>query len=316
MKPVLLITSANMARLVDGALDDTFETVRLWEAGDANALLTARGADVLAMLTVGKEPVDAAFLDRLPGLLVIAVPGAGYEGIDVAAAQARGIRVANAGAAHSGDVADHAVALALAAIQRLPEQEAWLRADRWRAEGLPPRRRGVSAERFGILGLGHIGIEIARRLAPFGGEIAWWGPNPKQAPWPRRDGLLDLASWCTTLIVAARGDAERAIDRAAIDAVGADGLIVNISRGQVIDEDALIAALRDGRLGYAALDVFAEEPTPPARWTGVPNVILTPHSAGFTDQAMARLRDAAIRNLRAAIDGGALVNEVTAGVAR
>ncbi|WP_174274212.1 NAD(P)-dependent oxidoreductase [Sphingomonas bacterium] len=310
-KPALLLWTPNMGAMVGSALEERFDLIRLWEAEDADAAIDARAADIVATLTI-KEPIGAALLDRLPNLRVIAVPGAGYEGVDVAAARARGIVVANAGDTHSGDVADQAVALALASLQRLFEMDAWTRADRWRREGLPPRRRSLASERFGIVGLGYIGAAIATRLAPFGGDVAWWAPRDKEAPWPRLPSLLALAQWCTTLIVAARGDATGLIDADVIAAVGSDGLIVNIARGAVIDEDALIAALKEGRLGRAALDVFAEEPTPPARWEGVPNVILAPHVGGLTNEAMARLRDAAIHNLLTALDGGPVVNEIFA----
>lgn len=310
-RPALLLWTENMGKLLGDTLDDRFDIIRMWHEPDPQGAIDGRGRHVVATLTV-RETFDAALLDRLPGLRVIAVPGAGYEGIDVAAARARGITVANAGDTHSGDVADHAVALALAAIQRLPEMETWLREGRWRDDGLPARRRAVSAERFGIVGLGHIGTAIAERLVPFGGEIAWWGPRDKPARWPRRDSLLDLARWCTTLIVAARGDAIGLVTADVIEAVGSDGLIVNIARGRVIDEDAMIAALKDGRLGHAALDVFADEPATPERWRDVPNTLVTPHIGGFTDEAMARLRDAAVRNLSAALDGGPVVNEIMA----
>ena len=232
--------------------------------------------------------------------------------VDVAAAGARGITVANAGDAHSGDVADHAVAMTLASIHRLPEMAAWVRDGRWEKDGQPERRHGLSAQRFGIVGLGNIGTAIAVRLTPFGGAIAWWSPHEKAAPWPRRDSLIDLAQWCTVLIVAARGDAAGLIDAKTIDAVGPAGLIVNISRGATIDEAAMIEALQDGRLGRAALDVFAEEPTPHERWRDVPNVILSPHVAGLSHEATARLREAAIRNLESVLDGGPVVNEITA----
>ena len=311
IKPALLLWTPNMAALLAGALDDRFDIIRLWEHSDPDGLLAERGKDVIATLTV-REPLDATMLDKLPNLKLITVPGAGYEGVDVAEARRRGITLANAGDTHSGDVADHAVALAMASIQRIAELDAWMRADRWRREGLPPRRRGMSGERFGIVGLGYIGRAIAERLVPFGGEIAWWGPRMKSVPWPRRESLLDLAQWCTTLIVAARGDAAGLVTKEVIEAVGPDGLLVNISRGRTIDEDAMIAALKDGRLGRAALDVFVEEPARPERWAGVPNTIVTPHAGGFTVEAMARLRDAAIRNLSTALDGGPVVNEITA----
>lgn len=307
-KPALLFNAGFGERLLNGALADRFEFIRLAQAQDPQALLAARGGEVVAMLTT---QCDAQLLDRLANLRLIVAPGAGYEGIDVAAARARGVKVANAGDTHSGDVADHALALAIAAIHRIPEGQAAVRDGGWLAGGALPTRHAMSAQRFGIVGLGNIGVAIARRLAPFGGQIAWWSRGRKDAPWPRRESLIDLAQWCTVLFVATRGDAAGLIDARTIAAVGPEGLIVNISRGSVVDEDALIAALKDGRLGYAALDVFVKEPTSPQRWRDAPNVILTPHIGGVAHESIARLRTAAIRNLTSVLDGGPLVNEIT-----
>lgn len=199
----------------------------------------------------------------------------------------------------------------LASIHRLPELHDWVLTGSWSGKGYPRFRTAMSGHRFGIVGLGNIGAAIAHRLDPFGGEIAWWGPREKDAPWSRRDSMHDLARWCSVLVVAARGDAVRQVDVDVIAAIGAKGLKVNISRGAVIDEEALISALKDGRLGAAALDVFEDEPTPPGR-KGVPNVLLSPHIAGASVESVGRLRDAAIRNLSTALDGGPVVNEVTA----
>jgi hydroxypyruvate reductase len=306
-KPGLLLFTSNMDRMC-APVAERFDVLRLWSEGDA--AIRERGADVVAILTSGQDRIDAALLDRLPKLRLIVAVGAGYERVDIAAAKRRGVTVENAGDTHSGDVADHAVALTLAVIQQVLPGDTWVRSGTWEIKGYPPVRRALSAERFGILGLGRIGRAIANRLAPFGAEIGWWGPTDRPAGWPRHESALALAAWCTTLIVAVRGDAIALVDRQVIDAVGSDGYIINIARGQVIDEDALIAALRDGRLGGAGLDVFREEPAPPGRWANVPNVVLSPHVAGVTTVAMARLRDTAVRNLKTALEGGAVVNEI------
>ncbi len=203
--------------------------------------------------------------------------------------------VANAGDTHSGDCADHALGLALALNRKVMEYDAHVREGTWLHEGFPSHPRAFSAEKCGILGLGRIGREIAKRLEPFGVEIAWWGPNPQDVPWRRMESPLALAEWCSTLLIAARGDAVNLVDAEVIAAVG---------------EDGLIAALREGRLAGAGLDVFREEPTDPARWKGVPNVVMSPHMAGQTREAMARLKDAAADNLLTVLDGGEVVNEV------
>jgi lactate dehydrogenase-like 2-hydroxyacid dehydrogenase len=165
-----------------------------------------------------------------------------------------------------------------------------------------PIGRSIGDERVGIVGLGNIGLAIGRRIEPFGCDIAWWGPNPKpESPWPRHASVEDLARWCTTLIVSVAGTPATAglIGTSTIDAVGADGLIVNVSRGFVVEEPAMIAALKDGRLGGAALDVFYDEPIAGSRWAGVPNVIMAPHLAGATDAALRRVTQSALANIRA-----------------
>ncbi len=311
-KPGLLMFYPYMVHMA-GEAASRFELLKMWEESDLDAAIAAKGQSVVAILTTGQDhPINAALIDRLPALKVIVAVGSGYAGVDVAAARARGVTVANAGDTHSDDVADHAIGLAFALVQQLFPGDAYVRAGTWAEKGFPPHRRALSAERFGILGLGLIGQAVAARLVPFGCEIGWWGPNDKPVPWQRHDSPLALAQWCTTLIIAARGDSLGLVDRAMIDAVGSDGHIVNVSRGGVIDEDALIEALRAGRLGGAGLDVFRDEPASPTRWRDIPNTILSAHMAGQTTQAMARLRSAAARNLLTALDGGAVINEIMA----
>lgn len=311
-KPGLLMFYPYMVHMA-GEAAARFDLVKTWEEANAETAIAARGASVVAILTTGHDyPIDAALFDRLPSLRLIVAVGSGYAGVDVAAARARGIMVANAGDTHSGDVADHVIGLAFGLVQQLFPGDAYVREGLWQEKGFPPHRRALSAQRFGILGMGLIGRAIADRLVPFGCEIGWWGPNPKPVPWQRHESPLALAHWCTTLMVAVRGDCLGLVDRAVIAAVGPEGYIVNISRGGVIDEDALIAALREGRLGGAGLDVFRDEPTPAARWRDVPNTILSAHMAGQTVEAMARLRSAAARNLLTALDGGPVVNEIMA----
>ena len=142
-----------------------------------------------------------------------------------------------------------------------------------------------------------------------------WGPRPKpDAPWPRREGLLDLAAWSDILLIACRAEPGNAgmVSRQVIEAVGPRGLIVNVAHGSIVDEDALIAALEDGRLGRAALDVFREEPTPLSRWADVPNTVLTPHSAGSTREGVPRMIGQAIDNVRRFFAGEPLATPVPA----
>lgn len=308
-KPGLLMFYPYMEYMAGDAAEH-FELLKAWEE-DLDKALDEKGSNVVAILTIGQDyPINDALFDRLPNLKLIVAVGAGYASVDVPAARRRGIMATNAGDTHSGDCADHAVALALALNRKVMDYDRWVREGTWGEKGFPPHSRAFSAERVGILGLGRIGLAIAERLVPFGVEIAWWGPNAKDMPWKRMETPQDLAEWSTMLMIAARGDALGLVDRPMIDAVGPDGHIVNVSRGGVIDEDALIEALREGRLAGAGLDVFREEPTAPDRWRDVPNVILSPHMAGQTVEAMARLRAAAAYNLKTVLTGSPVLNEL------
>src|SRR6185295_20328934 len=153
---------------------------------------------------------------------------------------------------------------------RVTAGERWVREGRWGQEPLPAVR-SLRTLKVGVLGLGVIGRSVCARLEPFGVEIAWWGRRPQpDTPYPRAKGLLELAGWSDVLVVTARADASNAklVDRSVLDALGPQGLLVNVSRGSIVDEEAVIEALREGRLGGAALDVFETEPTPPQRWAG------------------------------------------------
>ena len=161
-------------------------------------------------------------------------------------------------------------------------------------------RPGLMGKKAGIVGLGHIGEAVARRVEPFGMTVSWWGPNDKESRWPKAQSLLALARDSDALFVCCRGDAvnHHLISQPVIEALGAWGCLVNVARGSVVDEDALIAALKDGRLGMAALDVFETEPTPAARWADVPNTVLTPHTAGGTLESIPKMVGQTLENLK------------------
>ncbi|MDE2355161.1 MAG: 2-hydroxyacid dehydrogenase [Alphaproteobacteria bacterium] len=257
-------------------------------------------ARIEAIVMAGEFPLDPALAARLPRLGLIACFTTGYDGIDVAAAEARGLLVTHSPSVNHEDVADHAMGLILSAWRRLSDSERELRSGAWSASS-KRITRSLAGRKVGIVGLGDIGAAVARRCAPFGLEVAWWGPRAKpDAPWPRVPELLTLARDSDILVVACRASDEtrRLIDAAVIDTLGPEGLLVNVSRGMVVDEDALIDALKAGRLGQAALDVFETEPTPPERWAGVPNTVLTPHHAGATDAAVPRMTALTLESLR------------------
>ncbi|HUZ14030.1 MAG TPA: 2-hydroxyacid dehydrogenase [Caulobacteraceae bacterium] len=304
-KPAILIVQPHLGALT-AFLEGEFTVWRLWEAPPLEAT-----QKIGALVVAGEFPIDRTLAEHLPNLGLIACFTAGFDGVDIAWARGRGLKVSHSPGVNHEDVADLAIGLMLAAWRGLVEGDAIVRGGRWR----PTEKRltpSLGGRRLGIVGLGAIGEATARRAEAFGLSVAWWGPNEKPAPWPRRDSLLALAAESDILVVAARASqASRGlIDRAVIEALGGQGLLVNVARGQLVDEDALIAALRDGRLGMAALDVFAVEPTPAERWADVPNVVLSPHAAGATAAAIPKMLALTRENLRRFFAGEPLANPV------
>ncbi len=287
-----------------GSLLDEFAPPPFWDAADPMAQLREIGGEAKVLITYGGNPRLPGLIEALPSLNTVLVSGAGYEGIDFDMLKARGIALANNGPGNSEDVADSALAMALAARREIIQGDRFVRDGSWTATG--GITKSFCAMRAGIVGYGYIGKAIGRRLDGFGMECDWWGPRPQPNEKRHRTGtLLELAKASDLLFVACPGgDAtRRIIDREVIEAVGPEGLIVTVARGSVIDEDELIAALRDGRLGGAGLDVFEKEPTPAERWADVPNSVLSPHRGGITDAARLRTIDLTRQNIRRVLAG-------------
>jgi hydroxypyruvate reductase len=305
-KPFVLVLHPLLAPLLP-LLQERYDAIAWWEEGSA-----ARLDAVEALVVAGEFRLDPAWLETMPRLKLIACFTVGYDGVDVGWARARGIDVAHAQDANGEDVADLAIGLIVAHRRGIVEGDHMVRSGGWQAG---PKRitRSLGGARIGIVGLGGIGTGVARRTEAMGMQVAWWGPRPKlDAFWPRADSLIDLARDSDILVVAPRAFAGNVgmIDAAVMAALGPDGLLVNVSRGQVVDEDALIAALRAGTLGGAALDVFREEPTDPARWADVPRTVLAPHGGGATDAAVARMTQMLLANLAAHFAGRPLPTPV------
>ena len=257
--------------------------------------------DIRAAVTIGHVGISKEMIDVLPELACIVCFGVGVDGIDLAYAKKRGVAISHGRDINHEDVADVAIGLMIARLRLFTEGEKVLREGTWTPPlAVPPQKR-LRGSKIGIVGMGAIGAAIAHRAAAFGMEIRWYGPRAKpDVKYAYEPNLLKLAEWCGVLAIAARGDktTEGIIDADVIKAVGSDGIIVNISRGIVIDEDAMIAALKSGALGGAGLDVFVEEPTPVDRWKDVPNTTLTPHLGGATRDALYEGSQNVLENLR------------------
>ena len=240
--------------------------------------------------------MDAELIDRLPNLKIIAGYGVGYDSIDAVHAAKKGVMVTHTPDVLSEEVADVAVGLLINAVRELPRAENHLREGKW-ADGAPYplTRLTLRGRSVGIYGLGRIGLEIGRRLAAFNLPISYHTRTKKPGvDYTYYASLLELAAAVDTLVVAVPGGAatEKAVNRDVLEALGPDGVLVNIGRGSTVDEAALVAALKDGTIAAAGLDVFADEPNVPAELIDLPNASLLPHAASgsvFTRDAMADL---------------------------
>jgi lactate dehydrogenase-like 2-hydroxyacid dehydrogenase len=279
---------------------------RLWDPASFEA------QQVRAIIHVGEMALSRDILGRMPRLGLIANIGAGYDGVDVPWCRGHGIEVTHAKGMNADDVADHAIGLLIASWRGIREGDLLVRAANWHADTQPAPPASLQGCRLGIVGLGAIGQAIARRALPFGMSISWWGPNAKDVAWPRHDTVLALAKASDILMVCCRADEanRHLISADIIAALGPQGLLINVARGSLVDEAALIAALRAGRLGRAALDVFAEEPTPAELWRGVPNTLLTPHAAGATSTSIPRMVLQAVQNISHFLAGEPVVSPV------
>ncbi len=269
--------------------------------------------DIGAAVTIGSVGLSHAMIDALPELKAIICFGVGVDGVDLAYCAKRGIAVSNGPNINNEDVADVAMGLIISVARAFTQGERVLREGQWRPPlAVPPQRR-LSGRKLGIVGMGAIGQALAKRASAFGLDIKWFGPRAKpDVAYPYEPDLVALATWADIVAVCARGDrsTEKLIDARVLEALGADGILVNISRGSVIDEDALIAALKAGKLGGAGLDVFAEEPTSADRWHDAPNTTLTPHLGGGTREALYAGSQNVLENLRRALAGEPLLTPV------
>jgi len=271
---------------------------------------------VNAMITAGGTPLGAAMMDTLPSLRAIVCYGTGYDGVDLQAAADRKIAVGHSPAANASAVADLAVTLMLAVTRRVLPADEYVRSGNWSAAKPSPLMRpqpGNPGRRVGVYGMGEIGRKIASRVAAFETEVGYFSRSRHDVPYRYLPSLEALAEWCSVLMIAVRAgaDTHRAVDSAILRKLGKDGYVVNISRGSVIDQAALVAALADESIAGAGLDVYEKEPHLPDALTGFANVVLTPHIGGHTIESHVAMQDCVIANLDAHFAGQPLAHPVS-----
>ena len=311
MKPEIILVESMMPD-IEAALDAGYTVHRLAAAPDRDQLVAEVGPRVRAVVTGGGTGVSNAIMDACPNLGIVAINGVGTDAVDLKHAKAKGVRVTNTPDVLTDDVADLAIGLMIAGSRRMMVGDRFVRAGQWPGGKLPLARK-VTGKRLGILGLGRIGQAIADRAAGFGMAISYTNRKPRtDVPYRFVASPEDLARESDILVVAASAgpDARNMVSRAVIDALGPDGLLVNVARGAVVDEPELVAALKDGRLGGAALDVFANEPHVPEALFALDNVVLQPHQASATVETRKAMGDLVLANMSAFFAGQPLVTPV------
>lgn len=307
MKTCQILMPTPLSPNVIAALEDRFTLHRLWEQSDPDHFLQDKGAAIRGMAVSSRSGrIDRELYERLPALEIVANFGVGYDTVDVVAAAARGIAVTNTPGVLDEEVADLTLGLLLATVRRIPQADRHVREGHWPAGSFPlsPTLRGRT---IGILGLGSIGKAIARRLDGFGVEIAYHGRSRQTGvgyayhPTPEA-----LAAACDVLIAIVPGGAatRHLVDAAVLAALGPEGILINVARGSVVDEAALVAALQAGTILAAGLDVFEDEPHVPPALLNLPNVVVLPHIGSASVHTRAAMGQLVVDNLVAWFDTG------------
>ena len=313
-RPTVLMPVPMHDVVVEGC-EERFELLRLWEAADPDALLAERGADVRGLAVGGHRRIDATLFDQLPNLQIVANFGVGYDSVDVDAASERGVIVTNTPGVLDDEVADTALALLLMTVRELGQAERYLRAGRWAAEGTYPLTDlTVTGRKLGILGLGRIGEAIAERAKTFRMTVGYHNRSEKDVPYRYYPSLLEMARDVDTLMVVVPGTAatRHLVNAEVLEALGPDGVLVNIGRGTVVDEAALIGALKTRTIRAAGLDVYEDEPNVPQELIDLDNAVLLPHVGSASKPTRRAMGQLVVGNLTSWFTDGRALTPVNA----
>ncbi|WDR06655.1 2-hydroxyacid dehydrogenase [Devosia rhodophyticola] len=307
--PIEILQTGPLLASCEASLAERYQVHKLHEAADPKALL-AQLAPSLRAIAGGN--VSAALMDKLPKLEIIANFGVGYDTIDSAAAKSRNIRVTNTPNVLNDAMAEITIGLMIALARRLPQGDQYVRAGKWPKEsfGLFSELTGKTV---GILGLGRIGKEIGLRAQAMKMRVVYYGRNRQEKePYVYYDNLTDMARDCDWLVVIAPGGkgTDGIVSREVLEALGPQGYLVNVARGTLIDEKAMVEMLANGQLAGAALDVFEDEPSVPEQLFGLENVVLSPHQGSATHQTRNAMGALVVANLDAHFAGEPLLSAV------
>jgi len=280
---------------------------------DPEAFLQERGGDFAVLVTTGTGGAGRSLIDALPNLKAICSLGVGYDAIDMEAVRARGLMVSNTPDVLNDCVADLAMGLLIDVVRGLSASDRHVRRGDWNRVGPTRPSTRVSGKRLGLLGMGRIGQVIARRATGFDMDIRYHTRSAKpHLPWQHEPSLIALAQWCDFLIVACPGSPEtfHLVSADVLKALGPQGYLVNVARGTVVDERALVAALQNGELAGAGLDVFEHEPEVPAELIASEQVVLLPHVGSATRETRTAMCNLVLDNVRAFLAEGRLLTPI------
>lgn len=304
MSRPIVISNTPLNALYTSRLNEFFEFHDRPHLNDAT-LFQRLAPEVRALAAGGESKVPAEFMDQLPKLELISVMGVGYDGVDVAAAKARGITVTHTPDVLNDEVADTALALMLATARQIPAADRHVRAGLW-PQGAFPLARKMSGARLGLLGMGRIGQAIAKRALAFDMPVAYHTRTPRlELPYAYHPSAVSLAAASDFLVAITPGGAatRKLVNADVLAALGKDGIFINVARGSVADEAAVVDALQRGVIAGAGLDVFENEPQVPRALIDMPQVVLTPHIGSATVQTRNAMADLAVDNLKALFGG-------------
>lgn len=299
MKPEILLIGNVMPHMMD-KYNERFLVHKLADIDDMDRFLSETGDKIVGVSTNGHAGIDPELMGALPKLKVISCFGVGYDGVDAAHAAELGIVVTHTPDVLNNDVANTTIMLMLAISRNVVHDDNWVRSGQWKAKGMAPLTRSIEGKPVGLLGMGRIGQRIAEKLQAFNCQIAYHTRTEKpDLPYRYYGDLQAMARDVDYLIVITPGGAptHHLVNRQVMDALGPEGTLVNVARGSVVDEAALVKALQDGRLGYAALDVFEDEPNVPEALLPMENVVLLPHVGSATVETRRAMGDLTVENL-------------------
>jgi hydroxypyruvate reductase len=286
-------------------MEQEFNLIKLWEQPDRAAALKAAVPKVRALAHTGHSKVDAALMDALPRLEIIANFGVGVDQIDLDAAKARGIVVTNTANALNDCVADCAMALVLNTLRKFPQADRYVRAGRWKSDGTYPFTTSLGGKTLGILGLGRIGEEIAARALAFKMNVRYHNRNKKDVPYAYDPDPVTLAKNSDVMLAITPGGTgtDKLVNAAVLDALGPQGYLVNVARGSVVDQAVLLKYLQQNRIAGAGLDVFEQEPEVPPEFFALDNVVLLPHMASASNETRSAMGALQIENILLHLEG-------------